>query len=30
MWVLMGSPLGHQTGFLYGMMMPLIWAAAPS
>jgi cyclohexanecarboxylate-CoA ligase len=22
--VLMGSPLGHQTGFLYGMMMPLI------
>ncbi|MEK7861705.1 MAG: AMP-binding protein, partial [Chloroflexota bacterium] len=22
--VLMGSPMGHQTGFLYGMLMPLV------
>ena len=25
--VLMGSPMGHQTGFLYGMLMPLVLRA---
>ena len=25
--VFMGSPLGHQTGFLYGMVMPLVLGA---